>query len=178
MNDVKYFLAFYQQKNPWLFISRIIMFLEKRDTSHCEILEVTNNDLENGLSYGSVWPKSRVKPYREMKKHYTCKRVIPLKVTNDSNAHNYLKSLIGIDFSFLQIVAIGIKIIFGSFIKLLAKTQINLSKYLICTEYCGIFMHNICGYELTSSPDMLELDEIEDIALKNLMRLDNDLSSN
>ena len=152
-----------------MLLARVIMWFEDREDSHCEILRVENGDLENSKSYGSVFYKSRIASYQQMKRQYECKKVIPLMVTNIDNADKLLGSMIGKPYSLVQLIVIAAKIVLGSGFKWLGKVNLNLSKYLICTELCGVFMRDAGDYRLSSSPDLLELDEVEHIALARLV---------
>lgn len=167
--NIKYYLAFYRPKSKLMFLAWVIMWFEKRDSSHCEILRVENDDMDNAKSYGSIWPKSKVRSWQRMKEVYHCTKVIPLVISNKENADKLLGSMIGKYYSLVQLVVIALKILLGSVFKCLGRVRLNMSKFLICTELCGVFMRDAGDYKLTSSPDLLELDEVEDIALARLV---------
>jgi hypothetical protein len=148
-----------------------------RNDSHCEILRVENDNLRDSWSIGSVWPKSRAIKFNKILETYECTKIIPLKIKDQNKADSILTSLQRKLYSFLQLIVIAIKIIVGSGIKSLKHINLNLSKYLICTELCGVFMRDAGEYQLTASPDMLDLDEIENISLSVFPEPDN-ISSN
>ena len=150
----EYYLAFFQNKNRFNPCAKAIEIAENRATSHVEIVRVEDYKTDDAWSWGSIFPKSRKISLKEFKKHYTCERMIPLRVRlPDASCESVLNSLINKPYSFFQIMLIGIKILAkGGFWQLnLAKP--NLSKYLICTELAGIFMQEACGYEFDVSPD-------------------------
>lgn len=76
-----------------------------------------------------------------------------------------LKCLCNKPYSFLQIILAGIKVIAKGSIYWLPGVKPNLSKYLICTEFAGIFMQEACGSRFDQSPELLTLEEVESIAL-------------
>ena len=168
MNE--YYLAFYQNKNRYNPFSRIIEYVEKRPHSHVEIVNSFNGSFEDSHSWGSTFPKSRKIPLSEMKKHYYIERLVPLRtVIPDSSCDAILDGLCGNPYSFLQVILTGIKIIAKGSVSWIKTAKPNLSKYLICTELAGIFMQEACGYRYEISPECLSLEEIELIALKNLL---------
>ena len=167
--DVKYYLAFYRPKSKLMFLAWVIMWVEDRDSSHCEILRVENGDIEYAKSYGSIFPKSKMRSWQRMKQVYHCTKVIPIVVSNKENADKLLGSMVGKYYSLVQILFTGLKILFGSTFKCLGRVRLNMSKFLICTELCGVFMRDAGDYNILCSPDVLELDEIEDLALARLV---------
>jgi len=105
-----------------------------------------------------------------MKKHYKIERLVPLRIMlPDSSCEIILDGLCGKPYSFVQLILAGIKILAKGSVSWLSTVKPNLSKYLICTELAGIFMQEACGYRFEKSPELLSLEEIETIALKNLL---------
>lgn len=169
----EYYLAFFQNKMRWNPFARIIELVEKRETSHVEIVKVIDCKVNEGITWGSIFPKSRKMSLLEFKKHYKCDRMIPLRVKYpDSSCDLILDSLCDKPYSFFQVILTGIKILAKGSVSKLNLVKPNLSKYLICTELAGIFMQEVCSYRFEQSPELLSLDEIEEIALKHLLKDD------
>jgi hypothetical protein len=169
----EYYIAFVQNKNRFNPFARLIEIVEKRETSHVEIVKVTDYKTDEAIAWGSVFPKSRKISLIELKKHYKVERMVPLKTKYpDSSCELILDSLCGKPYSFTQVILTGIKILTKGSLSKLNLVKPNLSKYLICTELAGIFMQEACGYRFDKSPEFLSLDEIEKIALSNLLKDD------
>lgn len=169
----EYYLAFFQNKNRLNPFARIIELVEKRQTSHVEVVKITEYKTDEAIIWGSIFPKSRKISLLEFKKHYKVERMIPLKVIYpDSSCDLILDSLCGKRYSFMQVILTGIKILAKGSVSKLSFVKPNLSKYLICTELAGIFMQEACSYRFEQSPEILSLDEIEKIALKHLLKDD------
>ena len=167
----QYYLCFYKNKNPLYIFARIIEWVDKTDYSHVEIVKVVNDNWDEAVSYGSVFPESRNINLKDIKRHYQLKKAIPL-VVKVENPELVLNVLMGKPYSFGQIFLAGLRILTkGAFAKL-SYVKLNLSKMLICTELCGIFMQEACGYRFETSPEVLSLDECEQIALKNMLKDD------
>lgn len=169
---IRYYAAFFQNRNKLNPFAWAIRLVEKRPSSHIEILEVVDNDLQNANCYGSVFPKSRSIKFHEMNKGYELMSMIPLdlKVPLDV-AYTILQSNLGKPYSLGQILLIGLKIVFLAQSKWFSDIKLNLSKYQVCTEFAGIFMRDACNYELPCSPEMMSLDECEVLAYSNLKGL-------
>lgn len=167
----EFYLAFFQNKNRFNPFAKIIEVVEKRETSHVEIVMITDYKVDEGVTWGSIFPKSRKMSLLEFKKHYKAERMIPL-ITKlpDSSCEAILDSLCDKPYSFIQVILAGIKILAKGTAAELNLVKPNLSKYLICTELAGIFMQEACGYRFDESPELLTLNDIERIALKNLLK--------
>lgn len=169
----EYYLAFFQNKTRYNPFARIIEFVEKRETSHVEVVKVIDYKIDEAITWGSIFPKSRKMSLIEFKKHYKAERMIPLRVKYpDSSCDLILDTLCGKPYSFTQVILTGIKILAKGSATKLNLVKPNLSKFLICTELAGIFMQEACGYRFDKSPEVLSLDEIEKIALSNLLKDD------
>lgn len=165
----QYYLAMCSRKNPLFVVARAIEMVEDYHSSHCEIVCCDYEDFSNGVSYGSVFPKSRKISVKELKELYEVKIFIPLRA-NKEIADDFLDKNMGITYSFGQILLAGIKILAKGSISWLSYVKPNLSKYLICTELAGNFMKDVCGYQFDVSSELLTMRETEQIALKNLLK--------
>lgn len=165
----EYYLAFFQNKNRFNPFARIIEFVERRQTSHVEIVKCVDGDFELSDTWGSIFPKSRKMKLADFKLHYKVERFVPLhtKLT-EAECDVILDSLCHKPYSFAQIILIGLKILGRGSLVWIDGVKPNLSKYLICTELAGIFLQEACQYKFAQSPECLSLRDIEFIALKNL----------
>lgn len=166
---IKWYVLRLRRKNPLYIFARLIELVEGIDWSHCEIAYVENDDFENAICYGSTFPKSRKTTMKELKEQYEVKLAIPLIVKVDS-PDAVCNALMGKTYSFGQILLTGFKIILKGSVSWLPYVKPNLSKFLICTEFCGLFMQEACGYRFEQSPELLTLQEVEEIALKNFIK--------
>lgn len=167
----EYYLAFFENRNQFNPFAKIIELVEKRTTSHVEIVKVVDYKIDEAITWGSIFPRSRKMSLLEFKKHYKAERMIPL-ITKlpDSSCDLILDSLCDKPYSITQIILTGIKILAKGTAARLNLVKPNLSKYLICTELAGIFMQEACEYRFEQSPETLTLTEIEKIALSNLLK--------
>ncbi len=162
----KYYLVFLKNIKPWQPLARLIEIVEGKDYSHCEIMKVVDDDFDNAEFLGAQLPKSRVCSKKEIEEKYKIKYVVPLiKKVDDKKAEAIFNSLKDIDYSLVQLALIGLKILTKGVFAWLNGIKLNLTKYVVCTEVCGIFMQEACQYRFSISPEMLSLDEIEDIAV-------------
>jgi hypothetical protein len=159
-----YYLCFFKNKNPLYIFARIIEWVDHTDYSHVEIVKVIDDNWDDAVSCGSVFPKSRRIKLNELKKHYELKKAIPL-ITKVENPESVLDVLMDKPYSFVQIIITGFKILTkGAFAKL-SYVKVNLSQMLICTELAGIFMQEACSLRFSISPETMSLDDCEAIAL-------------
>jgi len=163
----QYYLCFFKNKNPLYFFARIIEWVDKTNYSHCEIVKVVDDNWGEAISYGSVFPKSRKIKLSVFKKKYELKKAIPLVVKTE-HAESVLEVLLGKPYSVAQIILAGLKILTKGYFKSLSRVKLNLSKSLICTELVGIFMQEACGLRFDISPEVLSLNDCEQIALSGL----------
>lgn len=164
----EYYVAFFKNKNRFNPCSRLIEFVENIPYSHCEIVVIEDDKIDLACSYGSIFPASRKTSLENMTKHYEIERLLQLKTDiPDSRCDLLLRCLCNKPYSFLQIILAGIKVIAKGSISWLPGVKPNLSKYLICTEFAGIFMQEACGYRFEQSPELLTLGEVEHIAMNS-----------
>lgn len=164
---MKYHLVFCYNKKWWNVLSKLILWADKTDSSHCEILEVTEDGKE--FFYGSVWPVSRRYTREQFEKSYVITHTVELKPLSFNNseldasnlAHFYLQEEMGKRYSLKQIAFIGVEILLETLWKKTLDRNVNASKYLICTELCGNFMRDVCGFTFTESTEMLTLSELK-----------------
>lgn len=168
---MKYYLGFFKNKNLLNPCAWSIRIAEDKKWSHVEVIEVYDDDMHSATCYGSVFPKSRSIKLKEMLKHYELMKLIPIncKVPPDV-AYTILQENLNKPYSFGQILFIGMKIVFFAQWKWFSRIKLNLSKFSVCTEFAGVFMRDACGYELPCSPDMLCLDDCEDLAAEYLVK--------
>lgn len=158
----RYYLITCYNHMWWALLSKLIRWVDGKDSSHCEILVV--NEFDEYFFYGSLWPKSRRATLEEFKKHYDIKhlvRIYPVKKVNDKDAVEYLESNLNKYYSFVQILFAFFKIIFKSFTSVFNDINVNATKYLICTELCGNFMRDKCGFKFSTSTDLLTISELK-----------------
>ena len=158
----RYFLITCYNHMWWAYLSKVIRFLDGKDSSHCEILQV----LEDGTTffYGSIWPLSRRATYDEFVKHYqimSTTELFPTAMHTDHTANYYLQNEMGKNYSFVQIFLAGLKIIFKSITSMFNDMNVNATKYLICTELCGNFMRDVCGFSFDKPTDLLTISELK-----------------
>jgi hypothetical protein len=166
----KYYLGFFHNKTNVAPFARLIEWVERRSSSHCEIIAVDDYDIKNAVCYGSVWPKSRSISLTEMKLKYETQIFIPLNLAvTDQQARIILESLMNKPYSLTQNIIIGIKILCEGLSGFLSGVKLNLSRCLNCTELAGIFMQEACNYRFSQSVEALSLTEVESIGLKNLI---------
>ena len=164
-----YYVGFYKNKNPYYIFARIIEWAQSTPYSHCEIIEVIDDDWASAVTFGSVFPKSRELPLSEMKKHYDLLYIIPLMNCSEYSPQ-ILKALMNKNYSFGQILLVGINILTKGLLSCLPYVKLNLSKYLICTELVGVFMQESCNYRFDKSPEMLHGFDVEQIALAHILK--------
>jgi hypothetical protein len=166
---IKFYAVFFKNMNPFYIFADAIEIAEGIDFSHVEIVRVINDDWENAVTFGSIFPKSRKLMLSEMTKHYKIKMVVPLRISvSVEQADIILESLVGKPYSLVQIAVIGLKLVLECFKLMLPFKKVNLTKHLICTEYVGIFMQEACGYRFETAPDLLSVEETLQIAIYNL----------
>lgn len=169
---IKFYLVAFQNKIRWWPFSRILELAEGINWSHVEIVAVRDEDWHNAISIGSVFPRARGIKYFDLVKKYTPVYCVPLVCKKDpSEALMNLAKLADSKFySFGQIFMIALRILSNFKLKWLDGIKLNLSRFLICTELCAVFMRDECGYELTVSPEMMTLTETKDVAINNLLK--------
>ena len=142
------------------------------DWNHVEILEREDYEqMTDSLCYGAVNPCSRVTTFSKLLDNYYFEKAIELNLNVSAiDANTILNKLIGKPYSIVQILFISIRLFFGRLLNFLPYVKLNLTKYLICTELVGIFMQEACGYRFATSPEMLTINEVEEIAIKNCVR--------
>lgn len=146
----------------WAFLSKVIRYVDGKDSSHCEIMEVTESG--HVFFYGSVWPRSRRATLEEFEKHYDITHMIEITPTmsqTNLTCNFYLQDEMGKSYSFVQILLAGLKIIFKSITSMFNDVNVNATKYLICTELCGNFMRDVCGFSFDKPTDLLTISELK-----------------
>ena len=56
---IKFSAVFFKNMNPFYIFADAIEIAEGIDFSHVEIVRVINDDWENAITFGSIFPKSR-----------------------------------------------------------------------------------------------------------------------
>lgn len=158
----RYFLVTCYNHMWWAYLSKVIRFVDGKDSSHCEILQV----LEDGtvFFYGSIWPRSRRATFDEFAKHYSITgtiELVPLSHHTDLTTSHYLNNEMGKLYSFVQIILAGLKILLKSVTSIFSSVNVNATKYLICTELCGNFMRDVCGFHFEKPTDLLTISELK-----------------
>jgi hypothetical protein len=169
---IKFYVAGYQNRWRWWPFSRILELAEGIDWSHVEIVVVRDDNWRTAVTFGSVFPRSRAKHLVEMQKHYNLVFTVPLVVKKDpKEALMDLAHLTDSKFySFGQIFIIALRILTRFKLPWLNGVKLNLSRFMICTELVGLFMQDVCNYELPCSAEMLTLTETKEAAINNLLK--------
>jgi hypothetical protein len=150
-----------KRKNPWMILSRVIMWAEEINYSHSAIIA---HDEEGSFVYESVWPKCHKIPLLEWEKVYEVK-IKKTYFINDEyltkdDMKLWLNSQIGIGYSFYQLLMIGFGMLSAPIQKLIGQKTGLGSKYLICTELTGNFMAKFLGYSFGQNTAFLKLSSI------------------
>jgi hypothetical protein len=116
----------------------------------------------DGYIYESVWPKSRILPYKKWVKKYTPVEVfyIDQRKFDKDLLKLDLEEMIEVRYSFNQLFLIGLGILAEPFSAYLNNRSINGSHFLICTEFVGNILANHFGIEFGESKDMLSVRDI------------------
>ena len=167
-------VVFFRQRSKHNLFARSIQLVMNKNWNHVEIVVCEpyqlpiNND---ALSFGAIAPKSRKAKMSEVSEHYFFEKAIQLHTTvSDDAAMAILEHLLNKNYSFSQILLISMKILCGGLISWLPYVKLNLEKYLICTELVGVFMQEACSIRFEASPEMLTINDVEELAMKNIQR--------
>lgn len=126
-------VLFTKKKSKWYVGSWIIMWMERFPASHCAVL------FEDGYVLESTFPKSRLVPLTEFLKdneivnNFRLNFYEPVEFTEIAQVE---EELIGKWYSVMQLITIGLSIIFRFLKKAVNRLVVNGKNSLICTELC------------------------------------------
>jgi hypothetical protein len=142
--------------------SKILMWADGIDSSHCEIMTV---DFEGDKNFfGAVFPFSRLATEKEFSSHYTITHQVELPVKDYKKAIWYLNAQMAKPYSFLQIGYATVKVIFKVLMLSPFKAKVNANKHLVCTELCADFMRDQAGFDFSDNNDLVTISELKEKA--------------
>lgn len=124
-------VLFTKRRSKWAIGSLIIMFFERFPASHCAIMFEDNYILE------SRFPVSRLVERDEFLKTHKVVKEFKLAFNFPEDFDKVAKiseGLVGINYSIVQLVTIGIGIVFRFLRKFINRLVVNGSKSMVCTE--------------------------------------------
>jgi len=149
--------------NKLLIGSRFIQWCEGVEFSHCAILI-------DGYVYESVYPKFRKIDFGEWLNHYEVIEMYSLDNANNQAIKEMGESWIGNEYSLLQLVVIGLGLIFDSFNLYVSKIHWNGTKKSICSEFVARVLAGFYGVTFSESMDTIGLREIKTILEEKRIR--------
>lgn len=150
-------VVFVANKNPWMIGDDIIKWAEHLDYSHTAI--IVHNE-RGSFVYESAFPRFKKTPLLEWEEHYEIKEKFNFEISESKTQQDILDfcdDCVGIPYSVFQLVIIGVGILSAPFGKLIGDSYGTGSKYLICTEFVGLFMERFFNVKWDTSPDLLKL---------------------
>jgi hypothetical protein len=120
--------------------------------------------------YESKFPRAKKTHWTKWKKEYQVIEMYqPMPFTHEQL--NYIVSFLGHKYSVLQVIIQGLGIIYSPFDKLFRQKSINGSKFLVCTEYVGLYLMKYKGFTWSDSPDHISLTELRGALIKRYRRI-------
>lgn len=129
------FIVFGKRRNPFLILSTLIRWVNKTPYSHCGVLVSSFN---GGIVYESTMPKSKCTAYADWLKHYKLMDIV--EVTTEKNPTEFLDTLLGVNYSYTQLLFIALKILIHPIFKYFTPNTINGMKELVCAEFVACFL--------------------------------------
>lgn len=113
--------------------------------------------------YEAVMPKTRKLSFAEWTTHYEVVREVQWTVPNHLQAlvREYLEGIVGIPYSLLQILVIGLTCIFKPLDFVFKAAIINQAKAQICTEVLSRFAEKFMGYKMRKTHDEFGLEDAQ-----------------
>lgn len=161
------YFAFAKNKKKYSVLSQIISWAEKISYSHTAIIIHLGDDIH---VYESVWPISRKISYSEWVNTYEVKKSYSFGVDCkdlEREMITWLDSHVNKPYSVMQILMIGLAMISAPFAKVISKSKLNGSAFLICTELVGDFMTKFFNADFKMSTQFLKLSQVEEFIKKS-----------
>lgn len=146
---------------------RFIAWAQGTEFSHCAT-EIIQSKGAASFIYESVFPKSRKLPIQEWLQTYQPVESYYIEVLDpneQARIFSAAESNVGKRYSLLQLVGIGIGLVFQVAQKALDKLSINSKKFLICSEFMSE-IQKAQGAKFSDSSDSIDLLEVRAQARK------------
>jgi hypothetical protein len=146
---------------------RFIAWAQGTKFSHCST-EIIKDKGSASFIYESVFPKSRKLPLQEWLQTYDPVESYYLEVVDPDEQARIISAAernVGKRYSILQLVGIGIGLVFQLAQKALDNLSINSKKFLICSEFMSE-IQKAQGAKFSDSSDSIDLLEVRAQARK------------